>query len=49
MKYYGGNFPLYAKVSPTDSMYGEVNLPSSKSSSTRAILTSTLTNGKCRC
>lgn len=47
MKYYGGNFPLYVKVSPTDSMYGEVNLPSSKSSSIRAILTSSLTNGKC--
>ncbi|WP_413738543.1 3-phosphoshikimate 1-carboxyvinyltransferase [Sodalis sp. RH21] len=45
MFYNGNNFPPYIEISPASSMKGSINVPASKSTSTRAILTASLSEG----
>ncbi|MDX7986182.1 3-phosphoshikimate 1-carboxyvinyltransferase [Xenorhabdus sp. 12] len=48
MKYYGNNYPPFIQINNTTYLYGKLDLPASKSSSTRAILTASLTPGLSR-
>ncbi|RAW98740.1 MULTISPECIES: 3-phosphoshikimate 1-carboxyvinyltransferase [unclassified Photorhabdus] len=45
MNYYGNNHPPFIEINKTKSLNGSITLPASKSSSTRAILTASLTEG----